>query len=58
MFRPSMSKGEQLWSHFHSADLDRDMALDTREWMEYIDLEATGNNNMKWEKNSKSRYEE
>ena len=49
-----MSRGEQLWAHFHSADLDRDMAMDTREWIEYINRETTGNSNTKWEKN---RYE-
>ena len=31
-----MTSGEELWGHFYSADKDRDLALDTREWVDYL----------------------
>ena len=31
-----MTSGEELWGHFYSVDKDRDLALDTREWVDYL----------------------
>jgi len=35
-YTSGMTSGEELWGHFYSADQDRDLALDTREWVDYL----------------------
>eukprot|EP00092_Neocalanus_flemingeri_P006533 GFUD01007043.1.p1 GENE.GFUD01007043.1~~GFUD01007043.1.p1 ORF type:complete len:334 (+),score=100.34 GFUD01007043.1:204-1205(+) len=40
-YSPGMSRGEELWGHFYSADLDRDLGMNTKEWLEYMDRNKT-----------------
>ena len=36
-----MSRGEELWGHFYSADVDRDQGMDSREWQDYLNRNKT-----------------
>jgi len=35
-YTPGMTHGEELWGHFYQADKNRDLGLDSREWLEYL----------------------
>ena len=36
-----MSRGEELWGHFYSADVDRDQSMDARECQDYLNRNKT-----------------
>eukprot|EP00090_Calanus_glacialis_P009747 TRINITY_DN18146_c0_g1_i1.p1 TRINITY_DN18146_c0_g1~~TRINITY_DN18146_c0_g1_i1.p1 ORF type:complete len:300 (+),score=69.35 TRINITY_DN18146_c0_g1_i1:195-1094(+) len=38
---PGMSRGEELWGHFYSADVDRDQGMDSKEWQDYLNRNKT-----------------
>jgi len=40
-YTPGMTLGEELWGHFYSADIDRDLNLDTMELMKYLNRNKT-----------------
>jgi len=50
-FTSGMTFSEELWGHFYTADKDRDLALDTREWVDYLQT----NNTDRQQKSSKMR---
>jgi len=40
-YTPGMTLGEELWGHFYTADIDRDLSLDSGEMMEYLKRNKT-----------------
>jgi len=40
-YTPGMTVGEELWGHFYSADIDRDLSVDTMELMKYLNRNKT-----------------
>jgi len=36
-----MTVGEELWGHFYTADIDRDLSVDTVELMKYLNRNKT-----------------
>jgi len=54
-YSAGMSRGEELWGHFYSADLNKDLAMDTGELMEYINRNKTGTGKHQQE-NNKMRH--
>jgi len=53
-YTPGMTLGEELWGHFYTADLDRDLNVDTGELMEYLKRNKTEKGTHE-EKNNKMR---
>ena len=49
-----MSRGEELWGHFYSADLDRDQSMDNKELLDYLNRNKT-NTDKHQEKSNKMR---
>ena len=50
-----MSRGEEIWGHFYSADVNRDQGLDSDELQDYLNRNKTisGRNHVE---NDKMRY--
>jgi len=40
-YTPGMTVGEELWGHFYTADIDRDLSVDTVELMKYLNRNKT-----------------
>jgi len=53
-YTPGMTLGEELWGHFYTADIDRDLNVDTVELMKYLNRNKTERGTHE-EKNNKMR---
>jgi len=40
-YTPGMTLGEELWGHFYTADIDRDLNVDSKELMKYLNRNKT-----------------
>merc|ERR1719483_3047 len=40
-YTTGMSRGEELWGHFHEIDIGNDQTLDSREWGKYLNKNKT-----------------